>query len=254
MWKLDAWTDKEYEEFVLYLKGLEDIDYRKFHSNLLPGIKRIIGIRTPKMRELAKQITKGDYESFLKQSDLHILKGQSFYEQVVIEGMVIGDSSNKKIPDIDRTKEYIRAFAPKIDNWATCDNFCSGMKVIHKFPQEFWEFVLDYVDSSSEFEVRMGIVLLMNYYLTEEYIERVLLKCDEVNREDYYINMAIAWLISVAYVKFETKTLDYLEENHLSEFTYNKALQKIIESNRVSNEKKEFIKNRKKTRKSRGII
>lgn len=242
MWKLDIWTKKDYQDFVYYLKELEDVDYRSFQINLVPGVEKLIGIRTPKMREIAKQIAAGDFESFLQQSDAHCREGNFYYEQAVVEGMVIGYCCGKKIKDILQIKVYISNFAPKIDNWATCDIFCAGIKVIGKHPQEFWDFLLAYVENGEQFKVRMGIVLLMNYYLKDEYIDAVLLKCDQVKMDDYYVNMAIAWLISTAYVKFKEKTLHYLQENNLSKITYNKALQKIIESNRVSAEEKMLMR------------
>ncbi len=246
MWELESWTEKEYEDFIVQLKEMEDTEYRSFHSSLLPGIDHLIGIRTPKMREIAKQICKGNYEDLLYQSNKHFIQGKVYYEQSVIEGMVIGYCTNTKKATIYQTKQYISDFAPKIDNWATCDIFCAGMKAIQKKPEEYWNFILQYVDDCAEFKVRMGIVLLMDYYLIEEYIDRVLLICDRVKQEDYYVNMAIAWLISVAYVKFQDKTMDYLKNNNLSKFTYNKALQKIVESNRVSKEEKEVIRTMKR--------
>lgn len=246
MWELENWTAREYEKFVLYLQGMEDLEYRKFHSKLLPGIERLIGIRTPKMREIAKQIVKGDYKGFLAQSNKQYKNGHSYYEQIIIEGMVIGYISNKKTKKLNEIKVYISDFAPKINNWAICDSFCSGLKIIDKYPAEFWDFIIQYVEEAEEFKVRMGIVLLMNYYLKEEYIDFVLLKCNQVKRDDYYVNMAIAWLISVAFVNFEDKTLEYLKHNQLSKFTYNKAIQKITESNRVSKEQKDLIRSMKR--------
>lgn len=246
MWKLETWNKTEYRKFVLYLKEIQDIEYREFHHKLLPGVEDLIGIRTPKMREIAKEIVKGNYEEFLLQSNACYKNGETYYEQIVVEGMVIGYSSERKIKEIDKIKNYIRQFAPKINNWATCDIFCSGMKIIKKYPDDFLEFILQYVDKSKEFEVRMGIVLLMDYYLKEKYMDIIFLKCDEVDSKDYYVNMAVAWLISVAFVKFEKKTLRYLEKNQLSKFTYNKALQKIVESNRVSKETKDNIRKMKR--------
>ncbi len=246
MWELEAWTEKEYKKFVVYLKEMEDVEYRNFNSKLIPGIEHLIGIRTPKMREIAKQISKGNYEDFLHQSNKQFKQGNFYYEQSVMEGMVIGYSSNTKKSNLDETKQHISNFAPKIDNWATCDMFCGGMKIINNHPEEFWNVILQYVDESDEFKVRMGIVLLMDYYLRDDYIDQVLLTCDQVKQEDYYVNMAIAWLVSVAYVKFQNKTLNYLKNNHLSKFTYNKSLQKIIESNRVSKEEKNIIRTMKR--------
>lgn len=245
MWTLENWNQEKYTDFVAYLKQLEDLDFRNFHKGLLPGIEHIIGIRTPVLRNIAKEIVLGNGDDFLRCAQVLYHK-EMYYEETMIEGMVIGFLSLKKSALPDQIKGYIQNFAKKINNWAVCDIFCAGMKGIKNYQEEFWEFILEYVEAEEEYQVRMGIVLLMDYYLDDVYIDAVLEHCDRLNTNDYYINMAVAWLISLAYLKFEDKTMNFLNENHLSDITYNKALQKIVESNRVMKEKKELIRSMKR--------
>lgn len=100
--------------------------------------------------------------------------------------------------------------------------------------------------SDKEYEIRFGVVMAMAHYIDEEYIDNVLQWMDRISHEGYYVKMAVAWALSVCYVKFPQKTMNYLKENHLDDFTYNKALQKIIESYRVSTEDKEIIRSMKR--------
>lgn len=241
MWTIPLWTEEIYQSFLSYLWELKDNNYQKFHSNLLPGKEHIIGIRTPIIRNIAKEVTKGDSTSFLMQSRNAYQKEMATYEQVLIEGLVIALIANKKPVELLKVMEDISQFVKKIDNWATCDLFCASLKIIGKYPDDFYDFLEAFVWSGEEYEVRMAIVLFMNYYLCEAYLERVFQLCESA-KGGYYVDMAVAWLVSIAFIKFEDKTQKFLHNNTLSDFTYNKALQKIVESNRVSKEKKDYIR------------
>lgn len=236
------WDESGYQLFLQYLQEQKDEKYREFHGKLIRDGANLLGVRTPILKQVAKEIAKGDFAGFLKISDRLYDKETSYYESVMVEGLVIGYLKTKQITNLEEVFSYMDSFSVKISNWAHCDLFCSGMKLIGKEREAFWPKVLTYVESKDEFIIRLGIVLLMDYYLEEEYIDTIFQICDRTQSDAYYVNMAIAWLISVAYVKFEEKTLDYLYHNQLSVFTYNKALQKIVESYRVSDDKKEFIK------------
>ena len=142
---------------------------------------------------------------------------------------------------------WIQEFIPKIDNWAICDTFCAGLKFTKKYPKEVWDFLQVYLKSQKEFEVRFGIVMLLDYFIKEEYIDEVLQKLDKISQDKYYVKMAVAWAISIAYIKFPERTKQYLwEECHLSKEVYHKAIQKIVESTRITKEEKQEIKSWKK--------
>ena len=215
---------------------LSDEKYKKFHSSLCPGTENIIGVRIPNLRILAKEISKGDFRKFLKENE------NKYYEETMLEGFVIGYAKM----ELNEKLEYISKFVPKIDNWAICDCTCSTFKFINKNKQEIWKFIQKYLKSNKEFEVRFGVIIMLDYFLTEDYFDDVIKKLDKIKQSDYYVKMAIAWTLQVAYVKNKEKTIKYLKNNNLDDFTYNKAIQKMIESNRISKEEKDSLRKMKR--------
>lgn len=210
---------------------LSDEKYKKFHSGLCPNIDNIIGVRLPKLREIAKEIAKGDWRDFLA------ISSNDYYEEVMINVLVIAYAKC----DVDEKLNYIESFVPKIDNWAICDSFCNSLKFVNKNKEKVLEFIQPYLKSNKEFEIRFAVVIILNYYITEDYIDLILETLDEVKHEGYYVKMAVAWAISVCYVKFPKKTESVFEENLLDDFTHNKSIQKIRESYRVPKESKERL-------------
>lgn len=218
---------------------LADEKYKEFHSSLCPNTNNIIGVRVPVLRNYAKELAKGDFRNYLANAK------DEYYEEVMLQGMVIGLSKM----ELEERLEYITKFVPKIDNWAVCDVSCAGFKFAKKYQSEVWKFLKPYLESNKEFEIRFGVVMLLDFYITEEYIDKVLEILNKIKYEGYYVKMAVAWAISVCYIKFPKETFKLLQENSLDDFTYNKALQKIIESYRVSEEEKKTIRAMKRTNK-----
>lgn len=218
------------------LFSLADEEYQKFHSSLCPGTNNIIGIRVPVLRNVAKEIAKEDWKNYLRTAK------SDYYEEIMLQGMVIGLAKMNLAERLD----YIKSFVPKIDNWAVCDVTCAGLKFTKKHMSEVWEFLKPYINSNKEFEIRFGVVMLLDFYITEEYIKQVLEILNSIHHEGYYVKMAVAWAISVCYIKFPKETMVLLQNNKLDIFTYNKALQKIIESYRVTKEDKEIIRKMKR--------
>lgn len=214
------------------LFSLADEEYQKFHSSLCPGTNNIIGIRVPVLRNVAKEIAKEDWKNYLRTAK------SDYYEEIMLQGMVIGLAKM----DLEERLDYIKSFVPKIDNWAVCDVTCAGLKFTKKNMSEVWEFLKPYINSNKEFEIRFGVVMLLDFYITEEYIKQVLEILNSIHHDGYYVKMAVAWAISVCYIKFPKETMMLLQNNKLDIFTYNKALQKIIESYRVTKEDKEIIR------------
>lgn len=218
------------------LEELIDEEYKKFHSSLCPGINDIMGVRLPNLRMIAKKIAKDNPIEFL---DMYECK---MYEEKMIYGLVIGYMKE----ELEVRLKYLEKFIPMIDNWAVCDCCCSTYKFTEKDLEEMFKFLQTYLTSKKEYEVRFGVIMLMDYYLTDKYIDNVFKIYNEINLDKYYVQMAIAWGISVAFIKYEEKTRNFLKDNKLDKFTFNKALQKIIESNRVIKETKEEIRNMKR--------
>ena len=214
----------------------QDLKYRKFHSTLCQNVDEIIGVRVPELRKMAKEIAVQDYAQFLQTCE------DKYYEELVLQGLVIGYA---KI-SIQETFEYLKKFVPKINSWAVCDTTCSNLKITKKNMKEMWEFLEQYINSQNEYEIRFALVMYLNYYMTDEYIDEILQKVDKITNKEYYVQMAIAWLISFAYIKQKDKTEKYLQKNNLDKFTQNKSIQKICESFRVEEKDKEKLRKLKK--------
>ena len=224
------------EEIRTFLEEHVEEKYREFNSSLIPGNDAILGVRAPVMRSLAKQIVKEDWRSYLEGAR------DDSYEEICIQGFVIGYAK----ADIEEILSYAAAFIPKIHDWSVNDGFCSTFKIAQKHRERVWDFLMQYKESPEEFEQRVVAVMLMNHFLVEEYIDEVLKVWDELKHEGYYCKMGVAWGIATAYAKFPEKTHAFLLNNHLDNFTYNKAIQKMIESYRVSAEDKEMLRGMKR--------
>ncbi|GMG76782.1 DNA alkylation repair protein [Priestia megaterium] len=213
-----------------------DTDYQKFSAALIPNINNVLGVRLPELRKIAKKIVKGDWRTYLETAK------DEYFEEIMLQGMVIGYVKT----DIEELLLYVASFVPKIDNWSVCDSFCTGLKCAKENKERVWEFLQPYLSSKKEYEIRFGVVMLLNFYIETEYIERVLNLLDRVKHEGFYAKMAVAWAVSICYVKLPDSTMEYLRNNTLDDFTYNKALQKITESNRVDKETKSLIRSMKR--------
>jgi 3-methyladenine DNA glycosylase AlkD len=213
------------------LSDRADEKYRKFQSGLLPGIDNILGVRLPDLRKLAKEIVKGDWRTYL----LDAL--DDYYEEIMLQGLVIGYAK----ADIDEILHYVAEFVPKINNWGVCDSFCINLKITQDHRERVWKFLQPYLISDQEFEIRFAVVMVLNFYINQEYIDRALESLNNVKHGDYYANMAVAWAVSVCFVKHPDKTMLYLQKNNWDDFTFNKALQKIRESLCVDKETKVLI-------------
>lgn len=215
-----------------YLEELSEPAYQEFSSRLLPEVNDILGVRLPKLRSLAKQIAKENGREYLRTAS------DDSFEERMLQGMVIGNMKEEVSEILKLSEEFI----PKLDNWSVCDSFCSSLKIAEKYQEEVWDFLKPYFRSDQEFEVRFGVVMLLNYFILDAYLEQVFIILNQIKQEGYYAKMAVSWAISICYVKFPKQTMAFLKDNRLDSFTYHKALQKITESYRVSEEEKKEIR------------
>lgn len=220
------------------LESLAEPDFQQFMAKLIPNIKpeKIMGVRTPILRKIAKQIAKEDWRFYLEEYPA------KSYEEIMLQGMVIGYIKK----DFGEVLKQIEKFLPKIDNWGICDSFCAGLKQTKKYPQEMWEFISRYIYDERAYFVRFSVVMMIFYYTDEAHMEQAFSYFDKIHHEDYYVKMAVAWAISIYFIKMPEQTMTYLKKNQLDDFTYNKALQKIRESQKVDKETKEKIKEMKR--------
>jgi 3-methyladenine DNA glycosylase AlkD len=218
------------------LFSLADAQYQIFTSRLLPNTNNILGVRLPILRKIAKRIAKNDWIEFLHNA------GDEYFEEVMLQGMVI---AYIKV-DFKERLRYMSMFIPKIDNWSVCDSFCASVKFTNDYKEEMWDFIQPYLKSEKPFAIRFGVVMLLMYYTDKQYVGRAFKHFDEINHDNYYVKMAVAWAISIYYNKLPNETFTYLQSNKLDDFTYNKALQKITESLVPAKEVKDLIRTMKR--------
>ena len=233
--KYEKWLKSDYEKYILYLKSLSDELYKNFHGKLTTTKYEILGIRVPIQRKIAKIISKGNIKSFLEYQQ------NIYYEEVMIKGFVIAS-----IKDKDLLLKYLENYISLIDNWAICDSFCNSLKIINEDENYWFSYFSKYLESSEEFRIRVGLIVFLNFYVKDKYLEKIFSLIDEITIDKYYINMGIAWFLCECFIKYRDKTLKYLLKSRVNTFTFNKTISKIKDSCRVSLEDKKYLQNLKR--------
>ena len=214
------------------LFALQDKAYQEFQSKLMPTISSgtIIGVRTPLLRKLAKELSgTAQAEEFLR------ILPHEYYEENNLHAFLV-----ERIRDYDTALEETERFLPYIDNWATCDCFCP--KVFAKYKAELIISIRQWLESDKLYTVRYAMGMLMRYYLDEEFRPEYLAWVAEVNSEEYYLNMMRAWFFATALAKQPDAALPWLTERRLDPWTHNRTIQKAIESFRIPPERKQELR------------
>lgn len=235
-------TEYDMSDIRQEILSMADEKYKEFQIKLLPDTQNFMGVRLPMLRKLAKRIAKENGAEYLEASLAKSPK-EELFEEIMLQGMVIGYMKE----DISGIFSYTEKFIPKIDNWSVCDSFCSGFKHALGHQEETWNWLHKFLHSDREFTLRFVIVMMLNYYISDTYIEKLFPVFDSVRHEGYYVRMAIAWAVSMCYIKYPQMCMEYLRDNDLDDFTYNKALQKIVESRCVPEEERDIIRRMKRT-------
>ena len=238
------------------LTELAEPEYAKFSGSLLGREAAMLGVRLPKIRELAKKVAKADGKEYLESTlparkagadtEEKAASDMKYMEELMLYGMTIGCMKGK----LEELFPYIERYVARVDNWSLCDSFCAGLKQTKKQPEAMWDFLQPYLHSDREFDLRFGVVMLMDFYVMPEYIDELLEIFDGIHHEGYYVKMAVAWALSVCLVKQWEKSYAYMSasENHLDDFTYAKTVQKCRESYRLTAEQKEMLTALKESR------
>ena len=211
---------------------LQDKEYREFQSKLIPNInkERIIGVRTPLLRQLSKKIIKeNNYSDFL--NDLP----HKYFDENQIHAFIISE-----IKDYDECINLLNKFLPYIDNWATCDQ--SSPKIFLKNSDKLINEIKRWIKSKDTYTIRFGIGMLMRIYLDDNFKPEYLKMVSNIKSDEYYVNMMIAWFFATALAKQYDSTIEYIKNYKLDKWVHNKIIQKSIESYRISKEKKEYLK------------
>ncbi len=214
------------------LQLLSDEKYRIFQSKLVPNVNNIMGVKIPKLRSFINKLSKNEKLDYINNYDC------KYHEEILLKGLIICSIKD----DIEKILSYTREYISLIDSWDTCDIFVSSFHITKLNKKEVYKFINKYIYSDKEFEKRFAIVMLLNYFVCDDYIDDIFNIIKYIKCNYYYDKMALAWLISILYINYKDRTLKYLNNCNLDIFTFNKSIQKIIESNRVSRKDKEFLK------------
>lgn len=213
----------------------QDLGYRDFHSRLMPTIDKetVIGVRTPVLRKLAKELKKELGEENLKVF-LNTLP-HDYYEENNLHGFFI-----EMIKDADECLLAIDRFLPYVDNWATCDLL--SPRVLKKNKDKVFDKVVVWIEDDYTYKKRFAIGCLMNYFLDEDFDMKYIDMAVRVRSEEYYVNMMIAWYIATALAKQYEAVIPVIEQKRLPDWVHRKSIQKAIESNRIDKETKDYLR------------
>ena len=214
------------------LMAMQDLKYRDFQCKLMPTVASdtVIGVRTPELRKFAKEFSKKpDVDEFLK------ILPHKYYEENNLHGFLI-----ETIKDYDRVITELDAFLPYVDNWATCD--LMRPKIFQKHLEELLGKIKEWINDDHTYTIRFGIEMLMSFYLDEQFCPEFSELVSYVQSEEYYVNMMVAWYFATALAKQYDDTLPYIEQHRLSKWTHNKAIQKAVESYRISDGQKTYLR------------
>ena len=224
--------DEINQEIQRLLFQLQDEKYQRFQSSLIPTIEKesMIGVRTPYLKKEAKKLAQREgAEDFLKNLP------HTYFEENQLHAFLIAG-----ICDMEECLYRVNAFLPFIDNWSTCDQL--NPVIFKKHKAVLLESCREWIQAKEEYTVRFGIKMMMDHFLEENFLQEYVGMIAGIKRQEYYIQMMIAWYFATALAKQYPSIIPYLEENKLDLWIHNKAIQKAVESHRITSEKKEYLK------------
>ena len=214
------------------LYALQDTKYRDFQGKLLPTVNpmTIIGVRTPDLRALAKELAKKEDIGTFLDSLPH-----TYFDENQLHAFILSE-----LKDYDRCIQGVNTFLPYIDNWATCDQL--SPKVFRKHKPELLAYIKKWLKSDATYTVRFAVGMLMQHYLDEDFKSEYPKLVAAIKSDEYYINMMRAWYFATALAKQYDAIIPYIEHKKLDPWTHSKAIQKAVESYRITSEQKEYLK------------
>ena len=220
------------DDIRVELSNLQDLKYRDLQITTIPSVvpERITGVRTPKLRALAKELSKREDISLFLEDLPHKLFEEDQLHAFILSGM----------KDAEECIRLVDKFLPYVDNWATCDQM--SPKVFKKNKKLLLEYVHTWIKSDKTYIRRFAIGMLMEHFLDEDFKPSYLAKVAKIRSDEYYVNMMIAWYFATALAKQYDQTLPFIEEQKLDKWTHNKSIQKAVESYRITPEQKEYLK------------
>ena len=209
---------------------------RSFVAGLHPGIEHVLGVRIPDLRKLAKEIARADWRTYLQTAPC------TYMEERMLYGLVLGYVSTAE--GVDEYLEWVDRFVPMINSWSVCDSFAfaGGKRFIKIHEDRFWPYLMKWMNATGEYQIRFGVVMAFKYFIDEKHVDELLQQLQQINHNGYYVKMAVAWALSVCYLSFPEKTMAVCTEGRLDGQTIRMALQKMVDSYRVTEEDKRRIR------------
>jgi len=225
------------QKLISKLNKLSELKYQEFNSKIVNTKQTLLGVRMPLLRKIAKELAK-DYETNIE----IFIDNENIFEIVLLEGLMLS-YTNKPF---DLLKDNIEHYLDKVDSWAQVDSVMLGFKFITKNPKRSWDILTKWIESDKEFLSRAGIVGILGFFVDELYLDEIFRISQQINNRSYYVMMANAWLISECMARYPKQTLEFFADNSLDKKTHNMAIQKSIDSLRVSKSNKEQLRLLKK--------
>ena len=225
------------DDVLAFLYNHADKSYARFTAKLLPSTidkTLILGVRLPILRQLAQKLIKEN-----TCSDYLVQNNNKYFEQTMLEGFIIAYAPI----ELCEKFKLMHSFLPKINNWSTCDSFCASFKLTFSEKKQYLPFIKTYLHSNNEYELRFAIVMLLDYYLTEDFAENTLSLIYQTKDISYSVKMAKAWAFSKYFTYYPEKGLIFLQKQSLNRDVFKMTCQKIRDSRRVSSRYKEALKN-----------
>ncbi len=220
------------DEIQKELFALQDTAYRDFQANLIPNLEdgAMIGVRTPQLRKMAKQMAKREEIGAFLEALPH-----TYFDENQLHAFIIAERK-----DFTQCMDELTRFLPFVDNWATCDQM--SPKVFKRHRQELLPYIKEWITSDQTYVVRFAVGMLMEHFLDEDFVLAYPEMVSKIRSEEYYINMMVAWYFATALAKQYDAVLPFIEEERLAPWTHNKAIQKSVESNRITAEQKAYLR------------
>ncbi len=229
----EKWLKSDIKPFEDYLLTMKNESKMLWTKNLLNTNLICLAIKTEQIKKIAKEISKGNYKSFLD------LKIYSTYDSYATNGFIIS-----KIKDFDTFKKYLDIYSDNVDNWGLCDLLSVNIK---NQEEKYLNLIKEYLKDKNVFKRRIAIRILFKFINYDNYVKDIFYIVDSLtNEQEYYVNMINAWLLCELFIKRKSETLKYLDNNHLNKFTINKMISKCRDSYRVSNIDKDLLLKYKK--------
>ena len=220
------------KEIQTRLFELQDLKYRELQIRTIPSVdpEAMIGVRTPELRKYAKELAKReDIDSFLSELP------HQYFDEDQLQAFILSE-----MKDYERCMEEVERFLPYVNNWATCDQM--SPKIFRKHRKELLVHIKEWIRSDRTYTIRFGVGMLMEHFLNEDYDVKYPKMVAKLRSEEYYVNMMIAWYFATALAKQYDTILPFIEKQSLDTWTHNKAIQKAVESYRITPEQKEYLK------------